>query len=330
MNFIVVTSIYPPSEAIKKFSQYPEYTLVVVGDLKTPTDWQCSSAQYLSVSSQKELAFKISELLPFNHYCRKMIGYLWAIQQGAQVIVDTDDDNIPKERWDFPSLEGYFDYIEENQSFINIYKLFTNQKIWPRGLPIHLINSDHEVICNQNQDLVSIGIWQGLADEDPDVDAIYRLTNNATCIFDQRPPVVLKSGTISPFNSQNTLIRKELFPLLYLPSYVNFRFTDILRGFVAQPIMWCYGYLLGFTDATVLQKRNPHDFKKDFISEMPMYEYSDQIISIVEQVVSPRNSIEDNLLNGYRALLKHGIIIEDEIKMLECWLSDLDSISKTL
>ena len=25
---------------------------------------------------------------------------------------------------------------------------------------------------------------------------------------------------------------------MYLPAYVNFRVTDILRGYVAQPILW--------------------------------------------------------------------------------------------
>ena len=59
--------------------------------------------------------------------------------------------------------------------------------------------------------------------------------------------MVLGTGTMSPFNTQNTLIRKELFALLYLPTYVTFRFTDILRGLVAQPIMWAAGYALGFT-----------------------------------------------------------------------------------
>ena len=39
--------------------------------------------------------------------------------------------------------------------------------------------------------------------------------------------------TYSPFNSQNTLWRKELLPLAYLPSKVTFRYTDILRGMIA-------------------------------------------------------------------------------------------------
>jgi STELLO glycosyltransferases len=330
MNFIVITSIFPPTKAVKKFSKHQDYSLVVVGDRKTPIDWQCFPSHFLDIDSQEGMAFKLAKLLPFNHYSRKMIGYLWAIEHGAQLIIDTDDDNIPQENWGFPALEGNFDCIEEKKGFINIYQLFTNQKIWPRGLPLNLISKKEGLETVLNQELVKVGIWQGLADGDPDVDAIYRLTNNDPCFFNQRSPVALKPGTISPFNSQNTLIRKELFALLYLPSHVTFRFTDILRGLVAQPIMWCHGYLLGFSNATVLQERNPHDFMKDFTSEIPMYKYSEQIIPIVERVVSPKNSIEENLLNAYKALLQHDIVIDAEIEVLEAWLSDLSAISTPL
>ena len=37
----------------------------------------------------------------------------------------------------------------------------------------------------------------------------------------------------SPFNSQNTIWFKEIFPLLYLPVSCSMRATDIIRGLVA-------------------------------------------------------------------------------------------------
>ncbi|MEJ7663681.1 MAG: hypothetical protein WKG07_31160 [Hymenobacter sp.] len=195
-----------------------------------------------------------------------MVGYLHAIQKGAQVIIDTDDDNIPYDGWQFPATEGTFATAPADKGFVNIYKNFTSHHIWPRGYPLDLIlNADHNLKEEElTQQEAKIGIWQGLADSDPDVDAIYRLVDNTEIFFDKRAPIVLPEGTLCPFNSQNTMIRRELFPLLYLPAYVTFRFTDILRGLVAQPIMWAHGYRLGFTEATVIQVRNPHDYVKDF------------------------------------------------------------------
>ena len=273
IKYIVITSIFDPTEAVVAFSKMKDYRLIVVGDRKSPEDWHCKNVDYISVLQQEKLHFKLATVLPYNHYCRKMLGYLKAMQNGANYIIDTDDDNIPKINWRFPKFEGKYDCITKGEGFVNIYQLYTKQKIWPRGLPLKLINTQFELEKKIEIKECKVGIWQGLADEDPDVDAIYRLTNDKACYFEEREPVVCGQSIISPFNTQNTIIRKELFVLMYLPTYVTFRFTDILRGLVAQPIMWLYGYQLGFVNATVVQKRNPHDYMKDFISEIPMYEY---------------------------------------------------------
>jgi hypothetical protein len=173
----------------------------------------------------------------------------------------------------------------------------------------------------------NVGIWQGLADQVPDVDAIYRLTSDAPCNFMDREPVVLDTGTVSPCNSQNTIIRKELFALLYLPTQVTFRFTDILRGLIAQPIMWLYDYQLGFLKATVIQRRNPHNYMDDFISEIPMYQYSERIIEIVSKSISESVNIETNLYNAYNSLLRSKIVSKKEMITLEAWLKDLEEVT---
>ena len=326
-TFIVITSIFEPTEAVVSFSNYEQYNLIVVGDKKTPDSWQCNGADYISVVEQNGMPFELAKILPFNHYCRKMLGYLKAMQSGVDYIIDTDDDNIPKDNWLFPVFEDKFDFVPQDKGFVNIYQLFTSQKIWPRGLPLQLIGTDFQLESKILNRECKVGIWQGLADEDPDVDAIYRLTNDSPCYFDERNPVVLGRGTISPFNTQNTIIRKELFVLMYLPTYVTFRFTDILRGLVAQPIMWLYGYHLGFTNATVVQKRNPHDYMKDFISEIPMYESGEKVIEIVTNVLQKSESIENNLFLAYEALLKENIVIADELLILKAWINDIEKIN---
>lgn len=326
-KFIVITSIFDPTEAVLEFSKKENYQLIVVGDKKTPENWYCNNVDYISTIQQEVLEFELAKTLPYHHYCRKMLGYLKAIQNGAEIIVDTDDDNIPKRTWGFPEFDGKHNYITENQGFINIYQLYTNQKIWARGLPLSLIATQFGLEKNLSVKICKVGIWQGLADGAPDVDAIYRLTSNAPCFFDEREPIVLGDGTISPFNSQNTIIRKELFPLLYLPTYVTFRFTDILRGLVAQPIMWLYGYQLGFTNATVIQKRNAHDYMNDFISEIPMYQHVNKIIELVSKSISGNESIEKNLYNAYLSLLEADIVCNNEMLTLKAWLKDLEKLN---
>ncbi|MCX6790672.1 MAG: STELLO glycosyltransferase family protein [Candidatus Gribaldobacteria bacterium] len=322
-KFIIITSIFEPSVAVKKFSELSDYKLIVVGDKKTPENWHCDNVDYLSVVEQEKSNYELAKVLPYNHYCRKMLGYLKAIQSGAEIIIDTDD-NIPKANWKFPEFEREFDYIAEDKGFINIYQLYTSQKIWARGLPLNLIKKEFELEKYLSKQDCKVGVWQGLADEDPDVDAVYRLTNGALCYFDERDPVVLGKGTVSPFNAQNTLFRKELFPLMYLPTYVTFRFTDILRSLVAQPIMWSFGYRLGFSNATVVQKRNLHDYTKDLISEFSMYEHCEKVVGLVLNSISRSESLERNLYDAYKSLLKEGIICNEEMDTLSAWLKDLE------
>ena len=325
-SFVLITSIFPPTEAVVSLSKMKEIQLIVVGDKKTPSDWHYQGVKFLSVEKQSKLNFHLTSVLPYNHYSRKMIGYLWAIQQEAHYITDTDDDNIPKENYRFPDFSGDFNYLEENQGIVNILQLYTDAPIWPRGLPLKSIKKDFELENKLSLNSCKVGVWQGLADDDPDVDAIYRLTCDEPCFFEKRPPIVLGKGTSAPFNTQNTKFRKELFPLLYIPCHVTFRFTDILRGWVAQPIMWLYDYHLGYTDATVVQKRNPHDYMKDFMSEVPVYQHAEKPIEIVSSAISASKSIEDNLYNAYESLLKNGIVPKEEMTTLTAWLNDIANL----
>lgn len=329
-KYIIITSIYPPTEAVIAFSKLENFKLIVIGDNKTPKDWHCENVDFIPIKMQDELEFSLAKSIPQNHYSRKMLGYLKAIQNNAEFIIDTDDDNIPKMNWNFPEFNAdvIHDYIIDNLGFINVYQLYTDQKIWPRGLPLDLINRDFDLVNKIIKNERKVGIWQGLADEDPDVDAIYRLTSDEPCYFSERPPIVLGKNSISPFNTQNTIIVKELFPLLYLPTYVTFRYTDILRGLIAQPIMWLYNYHLGFTNATVIQKRNPHDYFKDFISEIPMYETCQKVVEIASNNISSSLSIENNLHNVYEALLTHKIVEKREMETLGDWLTDLNNFPK--
>jgi hypothetical protein len=319
-KYIVITSIFKPSEAIEKFSALKDYHLIVVGDKKNVAGWQYNNCTFLNVDAQAALAPALATAIPYNNYGRKMIGYIYAMQQGADIIIDTDDDNIPYEDWGFPSFDGNFLTSKNDLGWVNIYHYFSKQPIWPRGLPLKNINDSRDKLQWQtDKQHQRIGIWQALADGDPDVDAIYRLTSNSPCIFHKKEPAVLEKGTVSPFNSQNTAILSELLPLFYLPSFVTFRFTDILRGIVAQPILWQHGYRIGFTEATVVQKRNEHDYLEDFESEVPMYLHTQKSLEAVCKSIST-GSVTGNLYNAYEALLKIKVADKREIVLLKEWL----------
>jgi hypothetical protein len=323
MIYVVITSINSPNEAIRKLSQIKGFKTIVIGDYKSPKHYFHDNIHYYSLNDQGKLGFELFAKLPFNHYSRKMLGYLIAISENASAIIDIDDDNIPNDDWNFPECDGIFDLVSSEQSgFLNVYKYFTDYMIWPRGLPLELINSKNDHFKINSDVNCRVGIWQGLANGDPDVDAIYRLTNHSADFeFIPREPIVLDIGIFTPFNSQNTLTYKQLFPLLYLPTTVSFRYTDILRSYVAQPIMWLYGFKVGVVSANVFQERNKHNLLEDFKSEIPMY-LNPNVINIISSAINKKNDIYENLFSVYSSLAEKEIVGLEEINSVRSWIND--------
>jgi hypothetical protein len=149
--------------------------------------------------------------------------------------------------------------------------------------------------------------------------------------FDEAQSVWLAPGAWCPFNSQSTWWFKKAFPLLYLPSFVSFRVTDIWRSLIAQRCLWKLGYGVAFHGPETLQQRNKHNLLRDFEEEVPAYLNNNRIISILERVqLSGRaDMIGDNLHRCYEALAAVEIIPGREMPLIEAWLADIDACRNT-
>ncbi|MBI5530078.1 MAG: DUF288 domain-containing protein [Candidatus Doudnabacteria bacterium] len=315
-NWIIVTTINPATKGLLKFAQNKEYNLVIVGDKKSPSSYNLL-AEYLNVEKQKDLFGDFSESLPYNHYSRKNLGYLFAINKGADIIAESDDDNIPYSSWGIVPKQEKFNFISSPR-FPNVYKEFTKEFVWPRGLPLDLILSK-----DKNKKVKKAGevlIWQGLADGSPDVDAIYRLVLGKNITFKKNAVLALNKQVVSAFNSQNTIWKKKAFPFLYLPHTVTFRYTDILRSFVAQFGIWQMNGHLGFLSPTVKQERNIHNLLRDFKDEVPMYNTFYEVVEILSNCVLKGE--KNDLLIMYQALFEKGVVKEQELLSVRLWLNN--------
>lgn len=314
---IVITTINPPSKAVIKFSKIPNYKLYIAGDTKGPTSWNLPSVDLLDVNKQNKLFPKFSNLVSFKHYARKNIAYLAAIRDEVAYIYETDDDNIPYDDI-FPNFfekKINISSIKSDQAF-NIYSLFTKKNIWPRGLPLKCIKNQ---IFETHKIEIKPLIQQSLADNDPDVDAIYRLTNGTLLNFDKNKKYSLSQGTYCPFNSQNTFWDKTVFPLLYLPSTIESRVTDIWRGYIAQRILWELNSELIFLSPSVYQDRNIHDYLRDFKEELDLYLKVDDLIFLLQNL-SLSGTVKEMMIQIYQQLVKHEFILKHELEILQVWL----------
>ena len=95
----VITTINPPNApGVFKLLEYireNRQTIIVIGDLKTPSWCSDANVQFKSLEDQAKDFPILSKLLPLNHYSRKNIGYVYALKGNYDYLFDTDDDNYP-------------------------------------------------------------------------------------------------------------------------------------------------------------------------------------------------------------------------------------------
>ena len=324
---LVLTTISGPNKAMKAFAdgcKKNNTQFIVIGDTKTPSDFSLDGCMFVSIAEQRSLSYKIAKLLPEKHYARKNIGYLLAKE--LDFIIESDDDNFPREEfWNKPP-EFNSARTTDRKGWINAYHFFSDEQLWPRGFPLEELNNQTAVAHHSadQKTLSSIRIIQGLADENPDVDAVYRMTSKLPVSFSKSDPLILSDGSWCPFNSQNTVWHKEAFPLLYLPSYCSFRMTDIWRSFVAQRIAWTCGWSLLFHSADVWQERNEHSLLKDFADEVPGYLNNSRMCRMLEDLDLKTGAAHlcENLMRCYKLLTSEGWVGNPELALAEAWCEE--------
>jgi hypothetical protein len=326
---LVLTTIYKPNKNIITFSKQSKklkWDFIVIGDKKTPDNFKITYGNYFNYAKQKKIGLNFSIKCPANNYARKNIGYLLAIKNGSEVIIETDDDNCPKKN--FFSKKSYVHKVPYvmNKSWVNIYDVFKKNKkinVWPRGLPLDELFINKIKLGNNKKNIFYL--QQGVCEGNPDVDAIYRLLNKKINISFRSFKVNL-GNALSTFNSQNTIWFKPIFPLLYLPVTCSMRCTDIWRSLVALKILQFNNNKILFFGTTMFQKRNIHDLNNDFKDEVPMYLNNKNIFNSLSNLKLIKGDYLSNLLICYKCLIKNGYISKKELIYLRSWISDFKNL----
>jgi hypothetical protein len=269
----------------------------------------------------------LAQILPERHYARKNLGYLVAMARGAEVIVETDDDNYPREGFWSERVPSVRAILADDCGWLNVYRYYSGLHIWPRGYPLELVQQPVPELDSFPEKKAFCPIQQGLADGNPDVDAVYRLLLPLPVHFAIEPRIAVGSGSWTPFNSQNTTWFKEAFPLLYLPSHCSFRMCDIWRSFVASRICWANDWRILFHGPSVWQERNEHNLLKDFADELDGYLNNASICaSLAALEIRPGvKNLAENMVTCYRTFISQGLVGGGEMALLEAWLEDVSS-----
>ncbi len=325
---LIVTSIAGPGDVLKTLArgaQDHSWDFIVIGDEASPADFQLEGCRFYGLQEQYETGLTLARLCPTRRYARKNLGYLLAARAGATIIIETDDDNIPAEQFWESRMRSQAASINSSQGWVNVYRHFSDADIWPRGFPLGRIKGEVPAFELLTVQEVDCPIQQGLVNENPDVDAIFRLVSILPQSFRKDRQVALAAGSWCPFNSQNTSWWRDAFPLLYLPAFCSFRMTDIWRSFVAQRIAWTNNWSLLFHEPTVWQERNEHNLLRDFRDEIPGYLHNESIREALEQLPlrSGVDRLGENLRVCYEKLVSMELIDRKELELIAAWLDDL-------
>jgi len=300
-KFIVTTTINRPTRATMNFSAMPGWTLVVVGDKKTPHHlYEELNCVYLHPDMQEVNWKELSDTIGWNSIQRRNIGFVYAYEQGADIIATVDDDNIPCADWGKDLLIGKtieFDLYESSTEVFDPLCVTNHPELWHRGFPIQQVTHRHEtryVGKEERKVLIQADLWDG----DPDIDAMARLTMKPCVKFNIENPY--GSNCISPFNSQNTFLAREVIPYYTVLPHIG-RMDDIWGGYIAQ---LKFPQSVVYNKASVYQDRNVQDLITNLEKEIIGYRYTQDLLynlNLWKQYV-PQETVE--FYEAYRRCFK--------------------------
>jgi len=280
---IVTTTINRPTAAIELFDALTDWTLVVIGDKKTPTDYHLSRGLYVSPETQEKYDPALSSAIGWNCIQRRNFGLLWAYDLRADVIAVVDDDNIPYPGWgdnlllDRPVEVNY--YETDLPAFDPVGA--TNEKhLWHRGFPLALI--PQRSYAKRTTKKMTFDIQADFWDGDPDIDAVCRMIYAPECKFSPES-FPLAGNQLSPFNSQNTFLTGQVLADYFLFPHIG-RMDDIWAAYYLQAL--CKRVV--YNKASVYQQRNVHNLVKDMQNEYLGYEKN---LELVKQLPSDHQVI---------------------------------------
>jgi len=272
----------------------------VVGDRKTPQDYRLANGIYLSPAEQERLAPDLSELTGWNCIQRRNLGFVLALDLGAEVIASIDDDNIPYDTWGrnlmigqtvelktFHAANGCFDPIGAAG----------HGHLWHRGYPLQLLRTRDYGEAEVTP--VRIDIQADFWDDDPDVDAVCRLEHGPSVEFDPGA-FPFASSAVGPFNSQNTLFSREaLMSYCVLPGIG--RMDDIWAAYHVQSL----GFKVAYAAPSVRHERHPHDLTRDMVNEFLGYRRSEELVAaIIGGTYDPAHFWPERTRLAYEAYVK--------------------------
>jgi len=261
---------------------------------------------YFDLSEQQLLPYAVARHSPVRHFSRKNVGFVLAIHAGADVIFDFDDDNLvalhalapdasePPFFGPHPinmkqpadeqielvrdaSVSGKSASGDDARAALyslwNPYPFASLSTGWPRGYPLPSVARSVQLLSPTAVHSAPLHclpvVQQYLANVDPDVDAIWRMTSpqfenhwpihlapkdeaeraqmqlagswfmpfSQVQATKEQHTIALPPHAFTPYNAQATMHLRGGFFAMMLPRSVHGRVSDIWRSYFTQTLL---------------------------------------------------------------------------------------------
>ena len=299
-----------------------DWCVLVVGDDKSPDELSLNSSRfiYLSMNKQSSLPFEVVGKTPKNTTCRKNIGYLYAIMNGAKVILDMDSDSIP-----IP-LEGTYLPIEEQKSpFARpvleedmeipvltgpkpsesiVWNPYQSDTARPRGFP-----TDYKQLLIKNTYSVTTKTCYPIIQQFLDSNTSKHASTK----------VALPHAVFAPYDTRSTVHLHEAFWSLLLPKTVG---SDVWRSYIAQSLLYLIpDACVMFTSSAVYHQQNHLNNHNDLNPNITC-----ELLNSLRYLPLRFDTFEDALSLIYGHLHKEGILDLDDVEYVRAWIRDLKGV----
>lgn len=330
-NWAVLTTINAETEAVRKAANLSGWCVVVVGDEIGPKSYPIrDNVIFLDVDSQRlmEQSNAFVAQIPWGHFGRKNVGYLYAVLQGADLIFDFDDDNeLIKNPLQMTQMTTTCSPDDSFLTFNPYPELLPSAAApWPRGLPLEEYHNKATIRkCSETVTALKGAIYQSAANHDPDVDAVYRLTREIPFTFqDGNKAIIVPPNVFVPYNAQANIHTRASMWALMLPTTVEGRVSDIWRGYISQRLLWDQGFGVVYTSPVVQQIRNKHNYLADLEAEQDLYHRSGVLLRFLKSWTC-KSKLPKCIQALWIDLYERGYIEVLDVQLIHAWITELES-----
>lgn len=318
----------------------PDDVILVAGDKTSPHSEildllnqimtrQGVPCRYLHPEDQTHWAS--SDAIGWRSIQRRNIALLEAMQLNPQYILTVDDDNAPNANDQVNRLIDAFDatfgFVKTSTGWYDPGRVCVDKwyrSVIHRGFPMNR-RKDRPLVVSAPSCKIGVAamLWTGA----PDIDAIDRIVNDPIIERVGHDDNILTPGTWAPFNSQATMYRAELAPLMMVWPGVG-RYDDIWASYLARKVMDRFEYSVYYGHPTVHQDRNEHDLMRDLEGEMHGMRWTPALVELLRSMsLDGAETITEAMRHLHEMLVWHDEIIPPQTaRAFTAWQNDLETI----